>query len=255
MVKVKKHIEGVIILIDKIEVALIDNNKLYLEGMKQIINSNPNFLLIAEGGSKDDVLNIIRKNEPDIVIVDACLIDRLALLELKNSLRTMPHIKMVLLESEEFSKSYFMKAVNSGVKGFILKSITDDLFIEALKKVYTKEYWVDPHVSVYLMQEYQLLTNKHMTEERNKQIEIHKPAHILTDKEYEVLELLAAGYGNKDIMEEMNIKGSTVKTHIGNILDKLYVNNRTNAILLAIQNGWVTVDYKNSSVHQEYQLV
>lgn len=239
----------------KIEVALIDNNQLYLEGMKQIINTDPIFRLIADGRNKAEALKIITQHEPDVVILDSYLIDKPALMELKEILTAIPNTKIILVEDGEFSKGYFMKAINCGVKGYILKNVTDDLFIQALKKVYTDEYWMDPQVSIYLIEEYQLLTQKYLDKDTDKRKEIRKPAHILTDKEYEVLELLAAGYGNRDIMEKMNIKGSTVKTHIGNILDKLYVNNRTNAILLAIQNGWVAVDYKNSSVHQEYQLV
>lgn len=210
--------------------------------MKQIVNSDLSLYFKGEGKKKQDVFHMLENDKPDVLIVDSELIDKNDLKIVKQMLQSATKPEVILIADEVFSKKYFMEAINSCVKGFLLQDINDGLFINAIKTVHQNQYWIHPQMSHYLMSVNKSLNQTlNVTNRKNK---TQRPLHTLTKREFEVLELLVMGYGNNTIMAEMKITNATVKTHIRNILKKLDVSNRTQAVLVAIHNRWVELNCK-----------
>src|SRR5690625_7459425 len=112
---------------------------------------------------------------------------------------------------------------------------------EAIKVVYEGVSYLHPKVKHNLVQEYRRLSNDDSKGVSLNDIEYKKPLHLLTRRECQVLQLLADGKSNRAIAEELIISEKTVKNHVSNILQKMNVNDRTQAVVKAIRNGWVQV--------------
>jgi len=221
-----------------ITIALIDSHRLFLEGMKKIIESNSNLNVIAIGRSKDDALQVIKSKKPNLLIID------LGLIELENLNRFIASdTKVLLLSGNEYDEDYVIKALFQGAKGLLLRSMQSELFMEAIVSVFQDRFWIHPNLIHCLIKDYKKLRKQHL--EIENEMELARPLHPFTNREYEILKLLVEGYSNREIATKMGITVFTVKTHVRNILGKMHVNDRTNAVISAIRKGWVSIDHVN----------
>lgn len=137
------------------------------------------------------------------------------------------HVKVVIwvsfVDSELLTKLFKL-----GLSGYFYREMETDELVEATKMVLKGQQYIHPHLSCVLLREYQRVTNK----------QPERPSGLLTDREWEVLELIIQGKESAKISEQLNISFHTVTNHIASILDKLNVSNRTSAALLAIRKGW-----------------
>lgn len=223
-----------------ITIALIDRHMLFLDGMRKIIDSISYLKVTAIGRSRHDAFTVIKRYKPNLLVVDANLVE----LESLNKVKT-PDTKIILLSGNEYDENFVIKALYLGVKGFLLRSMHSELLIEALVTVFQGRFWLHPNVSHCLMNEYTKLRKKHL--EVDNVIEVDRPLHIFTNREYEILELLVEGDSNLEIATKLGITEFTVKTHVRNILGKMHVNDRTNAVVSAIRNGWVRIERNNKT--------
>lgn len=223
-----------------ITIALIDSQRLFLDGIKKIIESIACFKVIATGQSNHDALRVIKSFKPNLLIIDSDLIELDSLNRVKD-----PDIKVVLLSGNEFDEDYLIKALFQGVKGFLLRSMHSDMFIEALLSVFKDKFWLHPSLSHGLIKSYKNLRKQN--QEMNNGIEFDQPLHPFTNREYEILKLLVEGQSNLEIALKLGITEFTVKTHVRNILGKTQVKDRTNAVISAIRNGWVSIERVNES--------
>lgn len=122
-----------------------------------------------------------------------------------------------------------------------MKEIDTDSLLEAIKVVYDGGSYLHPKVTHNLVQEYRKLVEDRENKSGLERIEYRKPLHLLTRRECQVLQLLSEGQSNRKIAETLVISEKTVKNHVSNILQKMKVNDRTQAVVKAIKNGWVEV--------------
>lgn len=223
----------------KTRIAIIDDHQLFREGMKRILEFEENFEVVAEGADGSEALAIVEQHRPDIVIMDINMPNINGVEATKQLIETYPDTKVVVLSIHD-DENYVMRALQTGATGYLLKEMDADTLIEAVKIVAEGGSYLHPKVTHNLIREYRRLASGKEENKERKQ-EVRWPLHLLTRRECEVLQLLADGKSNRGIGEALYISEKTVKNHVSNILQKLNVNDRTQAVVVAIKNGWVEV--------------
>ena len=220
---------------------LIDNHKLFREGIKRILDYEESFEVIAEGSSHSTtVLDLVETYKPDVILMDnkmsSIYDDDLA----TKIIEKYPSINVIIL-SDYDDDNFVTKAIRAGVKGYLLKEMDTQYLIEVIKIVSQGCIHLHPNVTSKVVQEYRRLVTSESGKLTEKAADYRKPLHLLTRRECEVLQLLADGKSNKGVAEALFISEKTVKNHVSNILQKMNVNDRTQAVVTAIRNGWVDV--------------
>lgn len=222
-----------------IDIVLIDDHKLFREGVKRILDFEPKFNVVAEGGDGNEATNLVREHDPDVVLMDINMPTINGVQATANLVSEFPNTNVIILSIHD-DESYVTHALKTGAKGYLLKEMDADSLIEAIKVVSEGGSYLHPKVTHNLVKEYRRLAQEN-TEGSSKVMEHRKPLHILTKRECQVLQLLAEGNSNRSISETLFISEKTVKNHVSNILQKMKVNDRTQAVVTAIRNGWVKV--------------
>lgn len=223
-----------------ITLALIDDHKLFREGVKRILSYEPAFEVVAEADDGREANDLIDEYNPDIVLMDINMPEMNGIEATKELLAKKPNIKVIILSIHD-DESYVTHALQTGAQGYLLKEMDTESLMDAIRVVYEGGSYLHPKVTHNLVQEYRKLTeNKDSTIGVNE-IEYRKPLHLLTKRECQVLQLLSEGQSNRQISKSLVISEKTVKNHVSNILQKMNVNDRTQAVVKAIRNGWVEV--------------
>ncbi|WP_096226145.1 response regulator transcription factor [Geobacillus sp. FJAT-46040] len=222
----------------KTRIAIIDDHQLFREGIKRILEFEGDCEVVAEGSDGSEALSIVETYRPDLVLMDINMPDINGVEATKQLIEAYPDTKVVVLSIHD-DENYVMRALQTGATGYLLKEMDADTLIEAVRIVAEGGSYLHPKVTHNLIREYRRLT----TEKGGAVVkqEVRRPLHLLTRRECEVLQLLADGKSNRAIGEALYISEKTVKNHVSSILQKLNVNDRTQAVVVAIKNGWVEV--------------
>ncbi|MFC4182839.1 response regulator [Saccharococcus thermophilus] len=223
----------------KTRIAIIDDHQLFREGIKRILEFEEEFEVVAEGADGCEALSIVEQHRPDIVLMDINMPNTNGVEATKQLIEAYPDTKVVVLSIHD-DENYVMRALQTGATGYLLKEMDADTLIEAVKIVAEGGSYLHPKVTHNLIREYRRLASGKGESKVGKQ-EVRRPLHLLTRRECEVLQLLADGKSNRGIGEALYISEKTVKNHVSSILQKLNVNDRTQAVVVAIKNGWVEV--------------
>ncbi len=228
-----------------IRLLLIDDHQLFREGVKRILEMEPNFEVVAEGEDGRDAVALVEKYQPDVVLMDINMPDVNGVEATKDLIERFPDVKILILSIHD-DESYVTHVLKTGASGYLLKEMDADALIDAVKVVGSGGAYIHPKVTHNLIKEYRRLAVDKNNEENNaeigyKEVEYRKPLHILTRRECEVLQLMTDGYSNRMIGEALYISEKTVKNHVSNILQKMNVNDRTQAVVESIKKGWVKV--------------
>ncbi|MFJ6414402.1 LuxR C-terminal-related transcriptional regulator [Terribacillus saccharophilus] len=219
---------------ETIEICIIDPQPLYREGIKLILSNCKNIVIKAEGGSIRDVEEILDYSG-SLILLFATNHSR-DLQDIEVIKRYKPHLRIVSL-SEYIDENIVTEAIKKGADGFIVKDKagSEDL-ITAIHTLHNEGCYLHPCITKYVIEEYKRLLFDSSPEHLN---DIFWSKTSLTVREKETLELIAEGLPNKDIGERLMISEKTVKNHVSNLMRKLNVNDRTQAVVLAIKHGWV----------------
>lgn len=225
-----------------IKIILVDDHPLFREGVKRILEMEPNFEVVAEGDDGKEVVDLVQQYQPDVVLLDINMPEVNGVEATRQLMQKVPGTKVIILSIHD-DEAYVTHAVKTGAAGYLLKEMDADALIEAVKVVAEGGAYVHPKVTHNLVNEYRRLASQGMEglEIGFKEIEYRKPLHLLTRRECEVLQLLADGKSNRGIGKALYISEKTVKNHVSNILQKMNVNDRTQAVVEAIKKGWVKV--------------
>ncbi|WP_412889061.1 response regulator [Bacillus sp. 1P06AnD] len=222
-------------------IVIIDDHQLFREGVKRILDFEESFSVVAEGDDGSEAIGLVERFRPDVVIMDINMPNINGIEATKQLIQQYPNTKVIILSIHD-DENYVTHALKTGASGYLLKEMDADALIEAVKVVADGGSYLHPKVTHNLVREYRRLATD-MAEENSSNLatEIRRPLHLLTRRECEVLQLLADGQSNRVIGETLFISEKTVKNHVSNILQKMAVNDRTQAVVLAIKNGWVEV--------------
>ncbi|MBU5670941.1 response regulator transcription factor [Paenibacillus brevis] len=232
----------------KIRVLLADDHQLFREGLKRILNMEEDIEVVGECGDGTQVLEFCQELPPEIVLMDINMpllngVDATA--ELKE---LHPDIKVIILSIHD-DESYVFETLRKGATGYLLKDMEAESLINAIRTVAEGNAFIHPKVTGKLIQ--QLRRMEYLSEtgaiaEDNRVREagvkfVASEDNPLTRREAEVLRLMAEGRSNKMIGEHLFISEKTVKNHVSSILQKMDVDDRTQAVINAIKFGWVTL--------------
>lgn len=225
------------------KIAIIDDHQLFREGVKRILEFEKTFQVVAEGDDGSDALRIVNAYSPDVVIMDINMPQMNGIEATRELVEKFPDTKIIILSIHD-DENYVTHALQTGANGYLLKEMDADALIEAVRVVAEGGCYLHPKVTHNLVKEYRKLTVGRTSGGGGayvQTVELRRPLHLLTRRECEVLQLLADGKSNRGIGEALFISEKTVKNHVSNILQKMNVNDRTQAVVSAIKNGWVEV--------------
>jgi DNA-binding NarL/FixJ family response regulator len=205
---------------NRIKIAVVDDHPLFREGVMRSLSDIPEFEMVGEGGSRDDALQIVRDICPDVMLMDISMPGN-GLEAIREALDHCSELKIVMLTVSESSED-ISKALRLGAKGYVLKGVGSRGLADVVRTVAAGESYVSPALSARLIAG---LSNLPDPEEKAD------PLAELTEREQEVLHLVASGLSNKRVARELDLHEKTVKHHMTRILSKLKVTNRTEAAL------------------------
>jgi two-component system, NarL family, response regulator DegU len=224
------------------KIVIIDDHQLFREGVKRILNLENSFEVVAEGDDGCEVVNLYEEYKPDVVIMDINMPDTNGVDATRRLIDKYPEAKVIILSIHD-DENYVTHALKTGAIGYLLKEMDAEELINAVKIVADGGSYLHPKVTHNLVKEFRRLSQQegHAVGGAVVQVDIRRPLHLLTRRECEVLQLLTDGKSNRGIGEALYISEKTVKNHVSNILQKMNVNDRTQAVVVAIKNGWVEV--------------
>lgn len=227
----------------KIKIVIIDDHQLFREGVKRILAMESEFEIVADGQDGSQALELVKLYRPDVILMDINMPNMNGVEATKELVQAFPNIKVLILSIHD-DESYVTHVLKTGASGYLLKEMDADALIEAVKVVASGGAYIHPKVTHNLINEYRRLAKEDDIHEESigfREVEYRKPLHILTRRECEVLQLMTDGQSNRAIGESLYISEKTVKNHVSNILQKMNVNDRTQAVVEAIKKGFVIV--------------
>lgn len=209
----------------EIKILVADDHLIFREGLRKLLDSEDNLTIVGEAANGNDCVKLLAKLKPDILLLDLRMPEKdgLAVLEEVN-FDQLPTRVIVLTAAEDDRD--VVRAMRLGARGIVLKQSASDLLVKSIYKVYGGEIWLDNHMTAEVM--------KAFTKSADSGPRREKP--LLSDREKEIVQLVAQGYRNKEIGEKLFISEQTVKNHLHNIFDKLGVSDRLELALYAIHH-------------------
>ena len=222
----------------KIRIVVADDHPIFRDGLCRLLALEPDFEVVAQAQDGRQVLDVLQQHEPDILLLDLKMpgLDGLATLQ---RLQTSKHKTRVIVLTASEDKNEFVQAMKLGTSGIVLKQSATDLLIKSIRKVNAGEIWLDSHTTAAVMRQF-------ATGADEPPVAGAAPAagggrererSLLSQREREIVALVAQGFKNKEMAEKMFISEQTVKNHLHNIFDKLGVSDRLELALYAIHNN------------------
>jgi len=210
-----------------IKILLVDDHAVVRSGLKMLLNTNPEMEVVGEASEGNEGIKKALKLQPDVVVMDLSMPhgkDGLtATTELK---KLMPNINILILTMHD-DEEYLFRAIQGGASGCILKSAPHNELMAAIESVSAGDAYLHPSAQKRLMEEYLGSLKQVGSDTYN----------LLSDREKEVLTLIAKGYSNKEIAEKLVISVKTVETHKGNLMEKLQMKTRPELVEYAVKKG------------------
>ncbi len=224
----------------KSKVLLIDDNYEHLAGIRELLNIEGTFDVVGIATNITVGLNLIKKYQPDIVLLDMNMPERDGLQGIIEIEKLGLDTKVLALSGYDDADLIF-RAMKIGAKGYVLKTMASAQLIYAIEEVLNGKIYLPLALSSRFFEYFQQTFRQ---ENVKPEIEEENLLNYLTQREEEVLELLTQGITYKGVANKLFISETTVKTHVNNIFQKLQVNDRTQAVLYAINNGFLTKKVK-----------
>ncbi|MDR6553616.1 response regulator transcription factor [Paenibacillus qinlingensis] len=231
-----------------VHIVIADDHQLFREGVKRIINMEDDMEVIGECGDGIQVIELCNQITPDIVLMDINMPLENGVIATERLKLIFPDIKVIILSIHD-DESYVFETLRKGASGYLLKDMEAESLINAIRSVVAGHAYIHPKVTGKLINQLRRMTYLDDagvvgtgTGVKDSALKyIHNTNSPLTKREAEVLRLMAEGKSNKLIGEFLYISEKTVKNHVSSILQKMEVDDRTQAVIIAIKNGWVTL--------------
>jgi DNA-binding NarL/FixJ family response regulator len=212
-----------------IRVLLVDDHALFREGLAGIIASQPDMQVVGEASDGFEGFVKARELNPDLILMDIQMPGMDGLETTRQIKRIMPNVKIVMLTVRKDDEKLF-EAIKEGAQGYLLKDIRSHEMLAMLRGALHGEAALSPELAGRVLEEFRRLSQLVLPEPEIENF-------TLTEREQEILSLVARGMKDKEIAESLTVSLNTVKTHMRNILSKLQVSSRREAARLARQKG------------------
>jgi DNA-binding NarL/FixJ family response regulator len=213
-----------------ITIALVDDHKMFRDGIKSVLSDNSDFNIISEFYSGEEIIEYLKTKEIDIVITDISLPGISGIELCKIVTESYPKIKVIIL-SMHTNEEYIMSALENGASGYLPKDSGHEELIKAIKTVSENEIFFNHNISQRIIKEVFI----------NKKSSNSNPHELLSKRELEVLKLFAEGFTNKEISEKLFISIRTVESHKTHILCKLGLKSNVDLVKIAIKHKIISL--------------
>jgi len=214
---------------EPIRTLIVDDHALFRRGLEIVLVSEPDIEVVGEASDGTEAVEKAGESLPDVVLMDVRMPRSSGLEACRAIKETAPSAKIVILTMSDEEEDLF-EAIRAGASGYLLKDIPLDEVAEAVRAVHGGQSLISPSMAGKLLTEFATLA-KREAEEPPQEI----PAPKLTGREMQVLRLVARGMNNRDIAKELFISDNTVKNHVRNILEKLQIHSRMEAVMIAVR--------------------
>lgn len=213
-----------------VRILIVDDQALVRAGFRLVLESEKDFEIVGEAADGDEAVDAARRLKPDVILMDVRMprVDGLEATRRIVSADT-DRVRIVVLTTFDLDE-YVYAALQAGACGFLLKDVTPEHLIDAVRLVKSGDALLAPSITRRLVERYAA-----------RPVRARPGLDSLTDREADVLRLMARGLGNQEIAERLFVSEATVKTHVAHVLDKLGVANRVQAVIAAYESGMVTL--------------
>jgi two-component system, NarL family, nitrate/nitrite response regulator NarL len=218
----------------KIRIVVADDHPIFRDGLCKLLGLEEDFQVVAQASDGREVLDVLQQHEPDILLLDLKMpgLDGLATLQRLQAARNRTRV-IVLTASDD--KNEFVQAMKLGTSGIVLKQTATELLIKSIRKVHAGEIWLDSHTTAAVIRQFVAAEENPIPQMAAAPRDRERSP--LSQREREIVALVAQGFKNKEMAEKMFISEQTVKNHLHNIFDKLGVSDRLELALYAIHNN------------------
>lgn len=216
----------------KIKILIADDHAVVREGTRQILEREPDLEVVAEAGDGEEAVQLAGTSKPDVAIIDISMPKLDGIEATKQIKKLYPSIAVLILSAYDDDQFVF-SLLEAGAAGYLLKSVRGRELIDAVRAVYAGESVLHPSIARKVLNRFVSTPDKPKERE---------PSEVLSEREMEVLKLATKGLTNQDIAKELYLSVRTVQAHLGHIFNKLKVSSRTEAVVHALKQGWVTLE-------------
>jgi len=218
--------------VEQIKLLIADDHAVVREGTRQILERETDLTVVAEACNGEEAIKLAGTSRPDVAIIDISM-PNVDGIEATKQIKTLyPGIAVLILTAYD-DEQFVFSLLEAGAAGYLLKSVRGQEVVEAIRQVYNGESVLHPAIARKVLNRFAPKPGR---------LERKKPDKILSSREMDVLNIAARGLSNQEIADELCLSLRTVQAHLGHIFNKLQVSSRTEAVVRAIKEGWVSVD-------------
>jgi NarL family two-component system response regulator LiaR len=217
---------------DKIRILIADDHAVVRDGTRQILAQEPDMDVIAEAADGAEAIRLAGATRPNVAIIDIAMPGVDGIEATKQIKALYPSVAVLILSAYDDDQFVF-SLLEAGAAGYLLKSVRGRELVDAVRQVHAGESVLHPAIARKVLNRFVPAPGKTATK---------KSVEMLSDREIEVLKLATRGLSNQDIADELCLSLRTVQAHLGHIFNKLQVSSRTEAVVRALKEGWVTLE-------------
>ncbi len=212
---------------ETLRVMIADDHALFRRGLEMVLDKEEDIEVVGEAHDGQQAVDRAQELMPDVVLMDVRMPRRSGIEATQRIKELLPHVQIIVLTNSDEEADLY-ESIKAGASGYLLKEISSDEVAEAVRSVHAGHSRISPAMASKLLSEFQAMTRR--ADDRQP---LAPPR--LTDRELQVLRLVAKGLGNRDIAKDLYISENTVKNHIRNILEKLQLHSRMEAVIYAVR--------------------
>ncbi len=217
---------------DKIKILIADDHPVVRDGTRQILVQEPDMDVVAEAADGAEAIRLVGATSPDVAIIDIAMPGVDGIEATRQIKARYPSVAVLILSAYDDDQFVF-SLLEAGAAGYLLKSVRGRELVDAVRQVFAGESVLHPAIARKVLNRFVPAPGKTLTK---------KPTDMLSDREIEVLKLATRGLSNQEIADELCLSLRTVQAHLGHIFNKLQVSSRTEAVVRALKEGWVTLE-------------
>ncbi|NIM98745.1 MAG: response regulator [candidate division Zixibacteria bacterium] len=216
----------------KVKLLVADDHKIFRQGIKKLLEEESDMQVVGEAADGREAVKRATELKPDVILMDIAMANLNGLEATKQIKKVLPSIKVIMLTMHK-NEEYILQSFQAGASGFILKEGAVEELVSAIRSIHQDKSFLSPTISKTLIDAYLRKMETGKTE---------TPFDLLTDREREVLQLIAEGYTNREVAKALFISVKTVEAHRAHIMQKLNIHDIAKLVKYAIQKGLVDLN-------------